>query len=72
MVLSVTFAALAAFVVAGCSNNAAGGGATPLSKEEESRMRAPLGQPMPPEARAAMEKANQDARAKQGSAPTGP
>ncbi|GAB4462044.1 MAG: hypothetical protein OHK0029_28280 [Armatimonadaceae bacterium] len=34
---------------------------TELSKTEEEKFRAPLGQPMPPEAKAAMERANQQA-----------
>ncbi len=65
----ILIAVVALFAIAGC-NDAKG---TAMSKDEESNFRAPLGQPMPDEARKFMEKANQDAQAKmkQGGAPAG-
>lgn len=50
-VLVLGIAALTA--LAGCGSEKA----APLTKAESSQMSAPLGQPMPPEAKAAMEKA---------------
>ena len=41
-------------VLNGCKNDSSGS----VTKEEEKQFRAPLGQPMPPQARAAMEKMN--------------
>ncbi|MES2461900.1 MAG: hypothetical protein V4671_15050 [Armatimonadota bacterium] len=63
--------AMAGFVMvgscftSGCNKNA-GSGSGGLSKSDSERLHAPLGQPMPPEAREAMAKA----MSKRGGAPT--
>ena len=68
--LLLPLAALALLSAGGCNSQPQG---EAISKQDESRMKAPPGSnPMPPEARAAMERAKQGQGGPPASAPPGP
>ena len=66
--MGVAFALTCLPLLTGCGSEKA----APLTTDEKAKFTAPLGQPMPPEAKAAMERAGKSVPPAPGSTPTAP